>query len=152
MHAVASNVHKEIAMHFIHRFLALVAITLFLSAPAWATYPLTSDLAGVVVDANKAPVAGAKVIIRHLDTGRVVIKTTNSRGRYIAKNLRSDGRYQVTVVANGDVVAFQPGTFDLGQRMRRNAVVGVDPADPPAFMRAWQWRQSDILQPLGALS
>ena len=134
-------------MRFLSHFLALVAITLFLSAPAWATYPLTSDLAGYVVDADKKPVAGATVIIRHLDTGRVITKTTNARGRYLAKNLRHDGRYQVTVIARGDVVTFRPGTLDLGQLMRRNAVVGVDPADPPAFMRAWQWQQQDNLQP-----
>ena len=140
-------------MRMLARLLAVLALTSFLSTPAWATFPLASDLAGVVVDANKQPVVGATVIIRHLDTGRVITKTTNRKGRYLAKNLRSDGRYQVTVHAPQGVVVFRPGTLDLGERMRRNAVVGADATNPPPFMRAWQWRQTeDLVQPLGATS
>ena len=135
-------------MRMFQRFLAVLALTLFLSTPAWATFPLTSDLAGVVVDAENQPVVGATVIIHHLDTGRVITKTTNRKGRYLAKNLRSDGLYQVTVIAPQGTVAFQPGRLDLGERMRRNAVVGADATNPPPFMRAWQWRQTeDLVQP-----
>lgn len=119
----------------------LVLLTAFIALPAQATYPLASDLAGVVVDAEQRPIVGAVVIIRHLDTGRVVIKHTNRKGRYLAKSLRSDGRYQVTVIAPQGTVAFLPGIFDLGERMRRNAVLGADASDPPSFMRSWQWRQ-----------
>jgi hypothetical protein len=132
-------------MRMLRRFLAVLVLTFFLSTPAWATYPLASDLAGVVVDANQQPIAGATVIIRHLDTGRVVVKTTNQKGRYLAKNLRSDGRYLVTVLADQGVVAFRPGTLDLGERMRRNAVLGADATNPPPFMRAWQWKQTEVL-------
>ena len=122
--------------------LLLLWLAACLALPAQAsTYPLTSDITGVVVDAEQRPIAGAVVVIRHLDTGRVVVKTTNARGRYLAKNLRSDGRYQLTVIAEQGVVAFLPGTLELGQRMRRNAVLGADPGEPPAFMRSWQWRQ-----------
>ncbi len=119
----------------------LVLLAALVALPAHATYPLTSDVAGVVVDAKQRPIAGAVVVLRHLDTGRVVVKYTNARGRYVAKNLRSDGRYQMTVIAPQGVVAFQPGSLELGQRMRRNAVLGVDPGNPPDFMRSWQWRQ-----------
>jgi hypothetical protein len=134
-------------MRTLARFLATLALTLLLSTPAWATFPLASDLAGVVVDAHQKPIAGATVIIRHLDTGRVITRTTNSKGRYQALNLRPDGRYQVTVIAPQGTVAFKTGRLDLGERMRRNAVLGADTTNPPHFMRAWQWRQSgDLVQ------
>jgi hypothetical protein len=59
--------------------LLLLWLAACLALPAQAaTYPLTSDITGVVVDAEQRPIAGAVVVIRHLDTGRVVVKTTNS--------------------------------------------------------------------------
>lgn len=131
------------------RALALVALAAFalLATPAYAGLggKLTSDLHGVVVDRNKQPVAGATVIVEHLETGRVLTRTTDERGRWRAMNVRSDGHYRITVQSEHGSVQFLPGRVVLGHRMRRNAVVGVDPADPPAFMRSWLWNQERLL-------
>ena len=126
--------------------LSLAVLALF-AAPAHANLggKLTSDLHGVVVDVEKRPVAGAVVIVEHLETGRIVVRKTGTNGRWRAMNVRSDGHYRITVVSELGVVRFQPGRVLLGERMRRNAVVGVDAADPPKFMRAWQWNQDRFL-------
>ena len=103
--------------------LSIILSTIFFVAPANATYPLASDLAGQVVDADRQPISGARVIITHVDTGRVIVKTTNYRGRYQALNLRPDGKYSVRVEAPQGFVEFFPGDVDLGMRMIRNAVI-----------------------------
>lgn len=123
--------------------LILVAGGLFAS-PSHALQ-LTADLTGQVVDADKQPIVGALVVIENIETGRVIVKRTNSRGRYNALGLRPDGVFRLTVHANNHVVSFKPGEVKLGHRMRRNVVLGADPGNPPAFMRAWYWNQDGIV-------
>lgn len=127
--------------------LQLFVALLFASAmaPAMATSALASDITGKVVDIDKRPIAGAVVVINHLDTGRTIVRKTNAAGRYHAVGLRADGLYQVTVISEHGTVQFKPGALILGHRMRRNAVVGYVPSDPPDFMRSWQWNQDDKL-------
>lgn len=122
-----------------------VLLALALCSPAvYATSPLASDIAGTVVDETMSPVVGALVEIRHVETGRVLVRRTNSRGHYIAWNVRPDGTYIVRVMdptAQRASVSFPATPVLLGHRMRRNAVLLADATSPPAFMRSWIWHQ-----------
>ena len=138
----------------IHLLAALCALILLLALPPPARADLgskiTADLAGRVVDDGKRPVVGALVLIEHLETGRTIARRTNNKGRWRAMNIRPDGRYRITVVSSTETIRFLPGTVLLGQTMRRNAVVGVDKTAPPAFMRAWQWNQEELVESRGS--
>lgn len=117
------------------------------ASPAMATNPLTSDITGKVVDGNSQPIAGAIVEITQIETGRVVVKRTNSKGRYLALNLRSDGTYRVRIDAPQGTVVFKPGRLLLGTQMKRNAVISPWKVPhskfKPWFEKSWQWRMSD---------
>lgn len=110
------------------------------AAPAAATNALASDIVGQVVDHDNRPIPGALVRIEHLETGRVIVRTTNARGRYHAVGLRSDGRYRVSITSGEGAVSFPPGSLLLGHAMRRNAVLLPPGAARPAFATAWIWR------------
>lgn len=136
-------------------FIVLFCLSL-ISPSAHATNPLASDIAGTVVDDTKTPVVGALVEIRHVETGRVIVRRTNSKGHYVALNVRPDGTYIVRVMdATGHraPVTFAAMPVLLGERMRRNAVLLDHPASKPAFMRSWIWHQppSDSKQALSNL-
>lgn len=126
--------------------LLLILLAMFFITPANATYPLCSDLAGQVVGADKQPIPGARVIITHIDTGRVIVKTTNYRGRYQALNLRSDGQYRVRVEAPQGFVEFFPGEFQLGNRMIRNAVI-AHPGTTDSW--GWRWQMKNVVVATG---
>ncbi len=120
----------------------MLGLLSLLAFPAMATYPLASDIAGKVVDADKQPIVGARVIITHLETGRVVIKRTNEKGRYLALNLRSDGLYRVRVESSHGFVEFKPEALLLGHRMRRNAVIAPVGASD---QWGWQWNMRGMI-------
>lgn len=73
--------------------------------PAHAAGPLSTDFEGrVVVDGKRA--AGIPVVLRHPTTGRVLVRYTNSTGRYHFTGLRPDGVYVIS--ANGQSVQRTP--------------------------------------------
>lgn len=121
---------------------ALIGLLTLFALPAMATNPLASDISGKVVDAQKQPIVGAMVTITHLETGRVVVKRTNKKGRYLALNLRSDGHYKVRIDGPRGFVEFKPDTVLLGHRMRRNAVIA--PAGTSDHW-GWQWDQRGLV-------
>lgn len=96
------------------------------------------------MDETKTPVVGALVEIRHVETGRVIVRRTNSKGHYIAWNVRPDGNYIVRVMdptGQRASVTFPPGPVLLGERMRRNAELLIRRDLKPDFMRSWIWQQ-----------
>lgn len=123
--------------------LSTLMLLVLIAGPAHATNPLASDITGYVVDANKRPIQGAFVIITQVETGRVLLKRTNEKGRYLALGLRSDGHYIVRVEHGADVVQFKPGTLALGHSMRRNVVIGPEGTSDNW---SWQWNMRGLLE------
>jgi hypothetical protein len=92
---------------------ALLALGALLGtlAPAFAQGVTTGQVAGVVVDAQKQPVAGANVIAIHEPSGTSYEATTRADGRFSIPNMRVGGPYSVTVAYTGTgAAAFEPQT------------------------------------------
>lgn len=107
-------------------------------APSHAANALAANLDGYVVDENKKPIEGVKVVLIHHDTGRVIERATNSKGRYHFQGMRVDGEYTVAIltpIQDGHKVLARDGRFLLGKNHRQNFVVGE-----PSFFQSWQWR------------
>lgn len=128
-------------MRALFLFLALC----FASMNANAAHELAATIQGQVVDANKQPVVGALVVIQHLDTGRVQVRTTSSHGRYRSANVRPDGVYRVTVISTtGNAYSFE-GTLKHGYDHKRNFVIDYEDTSP-AFERSWQWNMDSAVK------
>ena len=96
-----------------HKTVALFAIGVFLGAvsPVFAQGVTTGQIAGIVVDAQKQPVAGANVIAIHEPSGSTYEATTRADGRFSIPNMRVGGPYTVTVAYTGTgTSAFEPQT------------------------------------------
>jgi hypothetical protein len=93
-----------------------VLAVLFLSLTLWAQIEQGS-LTGVVVDPQKAPVAGAVVEFRSLTTNVKRESSTNSTGEYNSLPLQP-GRYAVTVRQTGFREQTAEVTLGVGQRMQ----------------------------------
>ncbi len=105
---------------------------------------LSSDFRGQVVDSLGQPVAGAVMLVEHVETGRITRHVANAKGRWHAVGKRSDGTYRVSCYAPGaDVPAVRfEGRVALGQTHLRNCVIGQVGAHSPAWLSSWQWRQA----------
>ena len=87
---------------FIRRSLAICAVALGLAILAAPAYAQSGQVRGKVVDAQGAPVDGAKVVIQNTETsGRSLETKTNKKGEYIQIGL-SPGKYKITV-SKGDL-------------------------------------------------
>jgi hypothetical protein len=96
-----------------HKTVALFAIGVFLGAvsPVFAQGVTTGQIAGIVVDAQKQPVAGANIIAIHEPSGSTYEATTRADGRFSIPNMRVGGPYTVTVAYTGTgTSAFEPQT------------------------------------------
>lgn len=83
----------------------------------------TSDLRGVVTDDSGAPIAGANVSVTDTRTGTTRTATTDSQGRFSARNLSTTGNYRVTASAGG----FQSEAVDgIRLSLGDTAVVSID--------------------------
>src|SRR5437867_3220435 len=67
---------------------------------ASAQQAATANLNGTVKDPNGALVAGAKVVLKHTDTGASREVTSNDHGAFVITNLAA-GIYEVKVQATG---------------------------------------------------
>lgn len=93
--------------HFVLSQGALWLFLLFIPALTSAQVT-TGNLQGVVVDPNRAAVAGATVKITNEETGQTREVQTNSEGFYRVTNLVPGNRYRVEVTAQG----FAPRTVE----------------------------------------
>ena len=126
-------------MRALFLFLALC----FASMNANAAHELAATIQGQVVDANKQPVAGVLVVVEHLDTGRVQVRLTNSKGRYHAPNVRPDGTYRVTAMAeSGKAYSFTMADLRHGHDHSRNFVIDYEES-APRFERSWKWNMDN---------
>jgi len=92
--------------------LALLAL-LAPAVPSAAQGVTTGTIAGIVLNADKAPVSGAAVIAIHLPSGTSYEAKTRSDGRFLILGVRVGGPYSVTVTFEGGAgTAFQPETQD----------------------------------------
>ena len=86
-----------------------VAVAVVAAAPALAQNT-TSGINGVVTGADGSPVAGAAVVIVHVESGSTNTVITDSAGRYTARGLRAGGPYTVTV-SKGSLTEKRDGLF-----------------------------------------
>ena len=105
--------------------LALGLMAALAAAPVFAQ-STSSGLAGTVTDAGGAPVAGAEVVITHVESGTVSRATTDASGRYAARGLRVGGPYTITVTKSGTGTDTEEGVYlDLNKVSTVNAQLGA---------------------------
>ena len=97
-----------------------VAVTVVAAAPALAQNT-TAAVGGQVVDAAGKPVAGATVVIQHIESGSVNTLTTDIDGRYSARGLRVGGPYTITVSQAGLVVKQDNIFLSLAETLTLNS-------------------------------
>ena len=90
--------HRRIAVSLV---LASLLGAGTLSAQAQAT---TGIVRGTVRDSGGAPIAGANIALRHIETNTTRSHASNRQGAYVASLLRV-GRYEVTFRAVGQPLA-----------------------------------------------
>src|SRR5215475_10199371 len=93
-------------------WIGFVGLVLFV-ASAWAA---SSELQGIVKDANGRPIQGADIRIEATKTSRLLTTVkTNVNGRYNLEGVAA-GNYRVTLVVNGAVKAsINNTTLDPGE-------------------------------------
>ena len=90
--------------------LALGLVAALAAAPVFAQ-STSAGVGGVVTDASGAPVAGAEVVITHVESGTVSRATSDASGRYIARGLRVGGPYTITVTKAGAGTDTEEGIY-----------------------------------------
>ncbi len=90
--------------------LVVVACLVGAAEIAGAQGVTTGSMGGIVVDAQKQPVAGASVIAIHEPSGTTYEATTRADGRYSIIGMRVGGPYFVTAAYVGVGNAFEPKT------------------------------------------
>ena len=116
-----------------HRTVRMSRLTLGLlaalaAAPAFAQ-STSSGLSGMVTDGAGQPVAGADVVITHVESGTVSRSTTDASGRYNARGLRVGGPYSITVTKAGAGMDSEEGVFlELNQVSTVNAQLAAGDA------------------------
>jgi len=100
----------------IRRWPALLAFCAVAAWPFGSLYAqgvTTGAIAGIVLNPQQEPVAGASVIAIHAPSGTVYEAVTRADGRFSIPGMRVGGPYSVTVsFSGGSGVAFQPETQD----------------------------------------
>src|SRR2546428_12421551 len=80
---------------------ALVALCLVLfKSPAVSGQAVSGAITGYAYDPSEAPIVGATVTVKNVDTGITTTRNTDSTGLYLVTNL-NPGTYSVTVEAAG---------------------------------------------------
>ncbi|HVK50977.1 MAG TPA: TonB-dependent receptor [Pseudoxanthomonas sp.] len=81
--------------------LTLGLVAALAAAPVFAQ-STSAGVGGTVTSSAGQPVAGAEVVITHVESGTVSRATTDASGRYTARGLRVGGPYQITVTKSGE--------------------------------------------------
>ena len=81
--------------------LSIGLIAALAAAPVFAQ-STSAGVGGLVTDSTGQPVAGAEVVITHVESGTVSRATTDESGRYNARGLRVGGPYEITITKSGE--------------------------------------------------
>src|SRR5690606_12883368 len=100
--------------------LTLGLLAALAAAPAFAQ-TTSSGVSGIVTDTSGQAVAGAEVVITHVESGTTSRATTDASGRYNARGLRVGGPYSITVTKAGAGVDTEENVF-----LELNKVANVD--------------------------
>jgi len=86
-------------------------------APEVRAQETSAQIAGVVVDADGAAVAGAEVKVLHVPSGTTGTTSTNASGQFSFSGLRVGGPYTVTAMSEGNLAAAVENVYtELGRR------------------------------------
>jgi outer membrane receptor for ferrienterochelin and colicin len=108
--------------------LTLGLVAALAAAPAFAQ-STSSGVGGQVTNNGGAPVAGAEIVITHVDSGTVSRATSDAAGRYNARGLRVGGPYTITITKPGEGTKTEEGVYlTLNQTSTVNAALAGDVA------------------------
>ena len=136
------------------RFSFAFVLVLAACAAALAQGTVTGAIGGSVNDPKNAVVAGAKVTIKNLDTGKEETATSDSEGRFKIANLQP-GNYSVTVNATGfaaytaDKVVVEVGretSLDVGVGLQGSTNTVQVTAEAPVINTTQQDFSSNVNQ------
>jgi hypothetical protein len=107
------------------RTLLSAAVAIVVAAPAIAQ-STSSGIGGQVMSTGGQPIAGAEVIITHVESGTVSRTATDASGRYNARGLRVGGPYTIVINKTGVSTKTESGVFlELNQVSTVNATLGT---------------------------
>ncbi len=105
--------------------LSLGLMVALAAAPVFAQ-STSAGVGGQVVSAGGQPVAGAEIIITHVESGTVSRATTDASGRYNARGLRVGGPYTIVVNKAGEGSKTEENVYlTLNQVSTVNATLGA---------------------------
>ena len=101
-----------------------VAVAIVAAAPAFAQNT-TASIGGQITGADGKPVAGATVVIVHVESGSTNTLTTDADGRYGARGLRVGGPYTITISKAGQTEKRDNVFLNLAETASLNATLGA---------------------------
>jgi hypothetical protein len=99
------------------------AVAIVAAAPAFAQNT-TASIGGLIVGGDGKPVAGATVVIVHVESGSTNTVTTDAAGRYGARGLRAGGPYTITITKGGQTEKRDNVFLNLAETASLNATLG----------------------------
>ena len=100
-----------------------VAVAVVAAAPAFAQNT-TASIGGQITGADGKPVAGATVVIVHVESGSTSTVTTDADGRYSARGLRAGGPFTITISKGGQTEKRDNVFLNLAETASLNATLG----------------------------
>ena len=100
-----------------------VAVAVVAAAPALAQNT-TAGIGGQITGADGKPVAGATVVVVHVESGSTNTLTTDADGRYSARGLRAGGPFTITISKGGQTEKRDNVFLNLAETTSLNATLG----------------------------
>lgn len=100
-----------------------VAVAIVAAAPAFAQNT-TASIGGQVTGTDGKPVAGATVVIVHVESGSTSTVSTDADGRYNARGLRAGGPFTITISKGGQTEKRDNVFLNLAETAALNATLG----------------------------
>jgi hypothetical protein len=101
-----------------------VAVAVVAAAPAFAQNT-TAAISGQITGSDGQPVAGATVVIVHVESGSTNTVTTGADGRYSARGLRAGGPFTITISKGGQTEKRENVFLTLAETASLNATLGT---------------------------
>ncbi|MEH6458580.1 TonB-dependent receptor [Chitinimonas sp. JJ19] len=99
-----------------------------LVAPALAQNT-SSSVTGLVTGADGKPVAGAQVVIKHMESGSTATATSGADGRYVARGLRVGGPYTIVISKDGASEKADDIVLPLAETFNHSVTLGKSGAE-----------------------